>query len=173
MVDEVWRQVESFAGYAFAKGHSASYAVESYQSLFLKAHWPLQYMTACVNNFGGFYRTEFYVHEARMLGGRIEAPCLNRGAWEASVIAPENRIYLGFNLARGVQAQVVAKIMKEREENGPYDSLEECLERNTIALEQCLILIRCGGFRFTGKDAKQLQWEAHFLLGHVLSLIHI
>lgn len=167
LVDEVWRQVESFAGYAFAKGHSASYAVESYQSLFLKAHWPLQYMTACINNFGGFYRTEFYVHEARMLGGRIEAPCLNRGAWEASVIAAENRIYLGFNLARGVQAQVVAKIMKEREENGPYDSLEECLERNTIALEQCLILIRCGGFRFTGKDAKQLQWEAHFLLGHV------
>ena len=57
MVAEVWRQVESFAGYAFAKGHSASFAVESYQSLFLKAYWPLEYMTACINNFGGFYRT--------------------------------------------------------------------------------------------------------------------
>ena len=54
---EIWRQIESFAGYAFAKGHSASYAVESYQSLFLKAYYPLEYMVASVNNFGGFYRT--------------------------------------------------------------------------------------------------------------------
>lgn len=166
LVEEVWRQVESFAGYAFAKGHSASYAVESYQSLFLKAHWPLQYMAACINNFGGFYSTEFYVHEARMVGGNIDAPCLNRGGWEASVDAAKKRIYLGFNLVRGAQAQTVAKIIKERNENGPYKSLEVCIERNGIGLEQCLILIRCGGFRFTGKDAKQLQWEAHFLLGN-------
>ena len=67
-VADVWRQVESFAGYAFAKGHSASYAVESYQSLYLKAHHPVEYMAACINNFGGFYRTEFYVHEARRRG---------------------------------------------------------------------------------------------------------
>ena len=167
LVEEVWRQVESFAGYAFAKGHSASYAVESYQSLFLKAHWPLQYMAACINNFGGFYRTEFYVHEARMVGGRIEAPCLNRGGWEACVDAAQQRIYLGFNLVRGAQAQTVANVIKERDAHGLYQSLEDCIERNGIALEQCLILIRCGGFRFTGKDAKQLQWEAHFLLGHV------
>jgi len=167
LVEEVWRQVESFAGYAFAKGHSASYAVESYQSLFLKAHWPLQYMAACINNFGGFYRTEFYVHEARMVGGRIEAPCLNRGGWEACVDAAQQRIYLGFNLVRGAQAQTMANVIKERDAHGLYQSLEDCIERNGIALEQCLILIRCGGFRFTGKDAKQLQWEAHFLLGHV------
>lgn len=167
LVEEVWRQVESFAGYAFAKGHSASYAVESYQSLFLKAHWPLQYMAACINNFGGFYRTEFYVHEARMVGGHIEAPCLNRGGWEACVDASQNRIYLGFNLVRGAQAKVVAKVIEERHANGPYASLEDCIERNTMALEQCLVIIRCGGFRFTGKGGKQLQWEAHFLLGHV------
>ncbi|MCH1584522.1 MAG: DNA polymerase III subunit alpha [Flavobacteriales bacterium] len=167
LVEEVWRQVESFAGYAFAKGHSASYAVESYQSLFLKAHWPLQYMAACINNFGGFYRTEFYVHEARMVGGRIEAPCLNRGGWEACVDAAQQRIYLGFNLVRGAQAQTVANVIEERDAHGAYQSLEDCIERNGIALEQCLILIRCGGFRFTGKDAKQLQWEAHFLLGQI------
>ena len=167
LVEEVWRQVESFAGYAFAKGHSASYAVESYQSLFLKAHWPLHYMAACINNFGGFYRTEFYVHEARMVGGRIEAPCLNRGGWEACVDAAQQRIYLGFNLVRGAQAQTVANVIEQRDAHGPYQSLEDCIERNGIALEQCLILIRCGGFRFTGKDAKQLQWEAHFLLGQV------
>jgi len=85
LVRDVWRQVESFAGYAFAKGHSASYAVESYQCLFLKAYFPLEYMTATINNFGGFFKTEIYVHEARMHGASIEAPCVNRSSDEASI----------------------------------------------------------------------------------------
>ena len=166
LVEEVWRQVESFAGYAFAKGHSASYAVESYQSLYLKAHWPIEYMAACINNFGGFYRTEFYVHEARMVGGRIEAPCVNRGGWEACVEPHCHTILLGFNLVRGIQAQTIARIMHERQQGGAYASLEDAIERTGLGLEQCLLIIRCGGFRFTGKNPQQLQWEAHFLLGH-------
>ncbi|MCH2223848.1 MAG: PHP domain-containing protein, partial [Crocinitomicaceae bacterium] len=58
LTSEVWRQTESFAGYAFAKGHSASYAVESYQCLFLKAYFPLEFLVATINNYGGFYSTE-------------------------------------------------------------------------------------------------------------------
>ena len=166
LVHEVWDQVESFAGYAFAKGHSASYAVESYQSLFLKAHWPLEYMTACINNFGGFYRTEFYVHEARMVGARMEEPCINRGHWEATVYASELRIFLGFNLVRGVEAQTVEALMRNRAQCGPFASLEDAIERLGLGLEQCLLLIRCGGFRFTDLSKQQLLWEAHFLLGH-------
>lgn len=54
MMLDVWRQIESFAGYAFAKGHSASYAVESYQSLYLKCYYPLEYMVATINNGGVF-----------------------------------------------------------------------------------------------------------------------
>ena len=54
---EVWRQIESFAGYSFSKAHSASYAVESFQSLFLKAYFPLEFQVAVINNFGGFYPT--------------------------------------------------------------------------------------------------------------------
>ncbi|MCB0791316.1 MAG: DNA polymerase III subunit alpha, partial [Flavobacteriales bacterium] len=77
-VAEIWRQIESFAGYSFAKGHSASYAVESYQSLYLKAYHPMEFMVAVANNFGGFYHTEFYLHEARRGGAVIEAPCINR-----------------------------------------------------------------------------------------------
>ena len=72
-----WRQIESFASFSFAKGHSASYAVESYQSLYLKAHYPLEFMVAVANNFGGFYRTEFYLHEAKRAGATVEAPCVN------------------------------------------------------------------------------------------------
>lgn len=166
LVEDVWRQVESFAGYSFAKGHSASYAVESYQSLFLKAHWPLEYMTACLNNFGGFYSTESYIHEARMVGGLIEEPCVNHGGWEATVDRSKQCIYLGFNLVQGVQAQTLAKLLANRSLHGPFDSLESFVERTGIALEQCLLLIRSGGFRFTGLSKQQLLWEAHFLLGH-------
>ena len=75
LIFEIWGQIASFAGYAFAKGHSASYAVESYQSLFLRTYYPLEYMVAVLNNGGGFYRAESYIHEARMLGATIHTPC--------------------------------------------------------------------------------------------------
>jgi DNA polymerase-3 subunit alpha/error-prone DNA polymerase len=68
-LSQEYRQIESFAGTPFCK-HSASYAVESYQSLYLKVHYPVEFMVA-VNNQGGFYRTEVYVHEAKMSGGII------------------------------------------------------------------------------------------------------
>ncbi|MBL0099332.1 MAG: hypothetical protein IPP49_04115 [Saprospiraceae bacterium] len=58
---EVWRQIESFSGYSFCKAHSASFAAESFQSLYLKTYFPLEFMTAVINNFGGFYVTEQYV----------------------------------------------------------------------------------------------------------------
>src|SRR5690606_22827567 len=50
---EVYRQIESFAGYSFCKAHSASYAVESYQSLYLKVHYPIEFMVSAINNGGG------------------------------------------------------------------------------------------------------------------------
>ena len=86
MTTEIWRQIESFAGYAFAKGHSASYAVESYQSLFLKAYYPLEYMVATINNFGGFYSTELYVHEARMNGAIIHPPNINKAHYQNCIV---------------------------------------------------------------------------------------
>jgi len=62
---EVWRQISSFAGYSFSKAHSASYAVESFQSLFLKTYYPKEFMVAVINNFGGFYHCWIYLNEAR------------------------------------------------------------------------------------------------------------
>ena len=94
VIHEVWRQIESFAGYAFAKGHSASYAVESYQSLYLKCYYPLEYMVATINNGGGFYRTETYIHEAKMYGAIIHPPCINNS--EIQTIIKGKEIFLGF-----------------------------------------------------------------------------
>ncbi|MDX1629760.1 MAG: DNA polymerase III subunit alpha, partial [Fulvivirga sp.] len=161
---EIWRQIESFAGYAFSKGHSASYAVESFQSLFLKAYYPLEYMVATVNNFGGFYRTEVYVHEARMHGAEIYPPCVNQSTMDTQIYG--KKIYLGFCLVKDVEARVVAAIVHERETSGAYKNLEDLVKRVDISLEQLSLIIRVGGFRFTGVNKKELLWKTHFLLGN-------
>lgn len=160
LTSEVWRQTESFAGYAFAKGHSASYAVESYQSLFLKAYYPLEYMVATINNYGGFYRTELYVLEARLHGGIINGPCINRSLIETTLYA--KNIYLGFHLLHGFETNNSIKILNERNENGVFRSFDDFLDRVLISLEQISILIRIDAFRFTKKDKRTLLWEAHF-----------
>lgn len=162
---EVWRQVESFAGYAFAKGHSASYAVESYQSLFLKAHFPLEYMVATVNNGGGFYSAELYLHEARMLGAEIEAPCVNRSV--ALCRIEEKTIFLGLGMIKELERNFLRDILEERFTNGEFRSIRDFVKRLPSSLEQLRLLVRIGAFRFTGKNKKILMWEAHFLLsGH-------
>lgn len=156
---EIWRQIESFAGYAFAKGHSASYAVESYQSLFLKAYYPIEYMTATINNGGGFYRTELYVHEARMHGATIHPPHINISEYHS--VCQSNNIYLGFMLLRDLESDLAYKIVNERTQNGLYKNLDDFVNRIPIGLEQLSILIRINAFAFSGKDKHSLLWEAH------------
>ncbi len=164
LATEVWRQIESFAGYAFAKGHSASYAVESYQSLFLKCYYPLEYMVATLNNSGGFYSAELYVHEARMKGAAISPPCVNRGRAETHIKGVE--IILGMHFIKGLDASVMHTVERERDSNGAYRSLDDFITRTRVTLDPVLLLIRAGAFRFTGTTKKQLMWQAHFLLGH-------
>jgi len=84
---EVWRQIESFAGYSFSKAHSASYAVESFQSLWLKSHYPLEFMVAVINNFGGFYRTWVYVQE------RPPRRCGNRSTMHQPEHTQDNHLW--------------------------------------------------------------------------------
>lgn len=160
---EIWRQIESFAGYAFSKGHSASYAVESYQCLFLKAYFPLEYMVAVINNHGGFYRTETYVHEARMNGATIEAPCINASNRETTIDGAT--LHLGLMMIYELEQRTIKQIVRNRELHGPFSTLSEFLHRVPVSLEQVKPLIRVGALRFTGKEKKSLLWEAHFLLG--------
>jgi len=156
---EVWRQIESFSGYSFSKAHSASYAVESYQSLYLKTYHPLEFMVGVINNFGGFYRTEFYFHEARMSGANIMPPCVNKSTYLTSIYGKE--IYIGFIHLKSLEKRIADRIPDEKERNGNYASLEDFLERVPAGLEQTTILVRIGAFRFTGKTKRELLWEAH------------
>ncbi len=163
MAREVWRQIESFAGYSFSKAHSASYAVESFQSLYLKSYFPKEFMVAVINNFGGFYRTWVYVNEARRCGAVINLPCVNLGQYKTSIRGKD--IYLGFVHIANLESKTVSTILEEREGNGPFKSLEDFTSRITLGIEQMVILIRTSAFRFTGKGKKTLLWEAHMQLG--------
>ncbi|MFM7636334.1 MAG: DNA polymerase III subunit alpha [Crocinitomicaceae bacterium] len=157
---DVWRQIESFAGYAFSKGHSASYAVESYQSLYLKAYYPLEYMTATINNFGGYYRTEIYVHEARRFGAKIEAPSVNFGAFECTLIG--QRLIIGFNLVAGIEVRLIQQLMEERGRRGVFLGFDDLMRRLVIPLEQLSLMIRIGALRDFPESRKELLWKAHF-----------
>lgn len=159
---EVWFQIESFAGYSFAKGHSASYAVESYQSLYLKAYYPLEFYVGVINNFGGFYRTEFYVHAARMCGADVQAPDVNYSQFLTSI--SDSTIYLGFVHVASLEQKFARKLVAEREQRGDFQNLFDFKERMEPGLEQLKLLIRIGAFRFTGKNRKELMWEAHWLI---------
>ncbi len=158
LVQEIWLQIESFAGYAFAKGHSASYAVESYQSLFLKAYYPLEYMVATINNYGGYYSTELYLNEARVNGGCIHAPCVNRSG-EETVIYKKN-IFIGFIFLQTLNSKTIHRILDARRA-GNFKGLDDFIDRVPISMEQIQILIKIDAFRFTGIHKRELLWEAH------------
>jgi DNA-directed DNA polymerase III PolC len=159
---EVWRQIESFAGYSFSKAHSASYAVESFQSLWLKAHYPLEFMVAVINNFGGFYRTWVYVHEARRFGACIQPPCVNKSTYKTTIYGTD--IYIGFIHIMSLEYKLAQSIEEIRNAGGPYNDLNDFVARVCPGLEQVILLIRAGAFRFTGRKKAVLLWEAHMLI---------
>jgi DNA polymerase III subunit alpha len=165
VINDIWVQIESFANFAFSKGHSASYAVESYQALYLKAYYPLEYMVATLNNGGGFYRKDVYIHEARMHGATIVPPCINTSTMNCEIKG--STIFLGFDLVNELEKKLVEKIIEERNSGGAYTSLYNFVKRTAISIEQLRILIRSGAFGSMNKNKKELLWEAHMLINPI------
>lgn len=161
-VQDIWNQIESFANFAFSKGHSASYAVESYQALYLKAYYPLEYMVATLNNGGGFYRKELYIHEARMHGASIALPCINNS--EVISVIRESTIYLGLGMIAELTEHSIQAILQERISNGNFENINDFLQRVSVSIEQMRILIKAGTFNFTGRNKTELLWEIHSII---------
>ena len=168
LTSEVWRQIESFAGYSFSKAHSASYAVESFQSLYLKSRYPLEFMVAVMNNFGGFYQTWVYLNEARRCGARVELPCVNHSEMLNTITG--KTIYLGWVLLNGLEEKTAGMIVEERLRFGHFRSLDDFITRVPLAKEQMTLLIRTGAFRFTGMPKARLLWEVHMLIARKRTL---
>ncbi len=161
LAEEVWRQMKSFAGYSFNKAHSASFAVESYMSLYLKTYYPKEFMVAVINNFGGFYSRELYFLELLKWGGDIHPPCVNQSDQFTNIHG--DTVYAGFIHIKGLQDKLIEQILEERTTHGPYLHLQDFIERINPGLEQLNTLISVGAFGFTQKSKKKLLWEANFL----------
>lgn len=154
---ELWRQIESFSGYSFSKAHSASFAVESFQSIFIKAYYPLEFMTSVINNFGGYYRSWIYFAEAQRLGGMICTPCINEGSYLTTL--HDQRLIIGFIHIKSLEKKFIKSILRERQINGKYINIHDFMDRNPTNREQIILLIRSGAFAFTGKAKPELLWE--------------
>src|SRR5699024_334272 len=122
-------------------------------------------MVAVLNNYGGFYRRKVYVNEAKKAGGRICLPCVNKSEYQTTIEGRD--IYLGFDCLLHLENGLAQHISEERKQNGNYTGLENFILRTGAGLEQVVVLIRCGAFRFTGTGKKELLWEAHLLLSKV------
>lgn len=174
---ELWRQIASFTSFSFSKAHSATYAVESYQSLFLKTYFPAEFMVAVINNFGGFYNRELYFRELQKTGVTIHAPCINNSSYPTRITGED--VYTGFIHVEGLEEAWINRMLAERSQYGPYASLDDFTERMQPPPEQLDILIRIGAFNFTGYTKKELLWKSSLLLrskdpnaDHVLPLFY-
>lgn len=156
---EIWRQIESFAGYSFAKAHSASFAVESYQCLFLKSHYPREYMVAVVNNGGGFYHPKVYLREAIKEGATVHLPCVNSSRAETSIKGSD--IYIGLGHIDSLTSDTVTKVLDARMAGDLFTDLEDFVRRTRLGREQLHLLIRVGALRFTGQSKKSLLWKSY------------
>jgi DNA polymerase-3 subunit alpha len=161
VVEDVWRQIESFAEYSFCKAHSASYAVESYQSLYLKTYYPMEFAVAVINNFGGFYSRELYFYELMKAGANVHRPCVNNSDYYTNIRGED--AYVGFVHVKGLEQGTVERILQARVHGGVYTSVGDLIERTGISPEQLELLIRVDALRFTGRTKKELLWEGDFI----------
>jgi DNA-directed DNA polymerase III PolC len=159
---ELWRQLSSFAGYAFCKAHSASYAYVSYQATYLKVHFPAEFMAAVLANGGGFYHQAAYVSEARRLGLRILPPDVNHA--EMNFTGEDDWIRVGLGQVKSLTERTARSIVASRQ-RGPYTSLANFCARTTATLGEVQNLIRCGAFDSFGQTRPQLLWEADLSFG--------
>jgi DNA polymerase III alpha subunit len=140
--NELWRQIESFAGYSFCKAHSASFALLSFQVAYLKAHFPAEFMASVLNNRGGFYSSAVYIQEAKRLGIKILLPCINESEYECK--GKDKQIRIGFMAIKNFSHTSVKTILEQRKKHGKYISLADFIVRTRIGIKEIEILIKCG-----------------------------
>jgi DNA polymerase III alpha subunit len=151
---ELWRQIESFAGYAFCKAHSASFALLSFQVAFLKAHYPAEFMASVLSNQGGFYSAAVYIQECKRLGLRVLLPCINASEYE---YAGSNReVRIGLIAIKHLNRSTAERIVEERKAHGLYIALDDFLLRVRPGNEESALLARCGAMDVFGKTRPAL-----------------
>lgn len=140
--NELWRQIESFAGYSFCKAHSASFALLSFQVAYLKAHFPAEFMANVLNNGGGFYSAAVYIQEAKRLGIKILLPSINESDIEYK--GKDKQIRIGLMAIKNLSRHSMEIIIEQRKKYGKYVSLADFIVRAKIGIKEIQLLIKCG-----------------------------
>ena len=159
-IGAIWKMIMSFDGYSFCKPHSASYAMVSFQSAWLRAHYPAVFFASVISNGGGFYTAGAYISEARRCGVAILPPDVNFSQWTYQ--EQDGGIRVGFMAISGLLRHTSQRIATNRQRNGPYASLEEFMMRvqpSASDMEALIATGACDGVA-KGRSRPQMLWAA-------------
>jgi error-prone DNA polymerase len=159
VLDQVWNMIMSFAAYSFCKPHSASYALVSYKSAWLRAHYPAEFIAAVLTNQGGYYSPFAYVSEARRMGLRVLLPDVNESRKE--YWGKGRTLRVGLMQLKGLREAGLEALLEERKKR-PYASLEDFLSRVDIDPSDVKILIKAGAMDGIsgGASRPEMIWKA-------------
>ncbi len=157
VANQIYNNMTDFAKYAFNKSHAAAYAVVSYQTAWLKHYYPLEFMAALLTSVkDNTNKVVSYVMNCREMGIEILPPDVNEGYSAFSVA--EGKIRYGMSAIKGIGHNVIQSIVREREENGPYISMQDFMTRLTskeVNKHTVENFIKSGAFDSLGGTRKQ------------------
>ena len=166
LVAAVWSMVRGFAGYSFCKAHSTAYAVEAYQSAWLKCHFPAEFMAAVLTHGKGFYDPLVYVLECHRLGIPLLPPDVNKPGPRFEVERhPRPAIRVPLTRLKGLTDETRERLLAERG-RAPFLSMADFHERVRPLPEELEAMIRVGAFDGWALPRTALFWEARRLLRH-------
>ncbi len=149
VLEKIWKDWEAFAAYAFNKSHSTCYAFIAYQTAYLKAHYPAEYMASVLsNNMNDIKQVSFFMEECKRAGIPVLGPDINESFYKFSV-NKDGAVRFGMGAIRGVGEGAVIAIVEERKENGFYKSIFDVTKR--VDLRACTKkafdgMVLAGGF---------------------------
>ncbi len=162
----LWEQVVPFAGYGFNQGHATAYADVSYRSAYMKTHFPAEFFTARLADWGGFHHPAVYIAEARRLGLTVNPPHVNYSGRKftlsrlpsADAGAPPSTLWMGLGQVRDLRRSSVREIIAQRRAR-PFDSLRDLLLRVDLQAKEAAHLIQCGALDGLGASRADLLAE--------------
>jgi DNA polymerase-3 subunit alpha len=157
ILEKIWTDWEAFASYAFNKSHSTCYAFVAYQTAYLKAHYPAEYMAAVLNNQNNIEKISFFMEETRRMGIPVLGPDINESDLSFAV-NKKGEVRFGMSGIKGVGDKAIESIIEERVENGPYPNIYDFARRtNSRAVSKKVYenLVYAGAFDQFGFNRSQ------------------
>jgi len=148
-LDKIWKDWEAFASYAFNKSHSTCYAFVAFQTAYLKAHYPAEFMASVLtHNKNDISKITFFLQECKRMGLTVLGPSVNESASDFSV-NPDGHVRFGLSALKGVGEGPVEEILRERDEHGPFENFFDMMRRcNLRALNKKVLESLANGGAF-------------------------